>query len=201
MPKPGSRRWFCMSQRDATEIADLLEEIGRRAAFEAGNPYKAKAYVRAAANLRRLVRPLDQLIREGALQSIPGVGAAIANRIEALQHGETDTSLERLRARLPAGLLALLAIPGLRPATILKLHGLLGVSSLCLAQQKRAPPLSGALRFLGQSPRRPSRPPPPWCPPPPPPRSALGPLGPPPMLGSARPRPGLASCRGPRSIS
>ena len=67
MPKPDSRRWFCMSQRDATEIADLLEEIGRRAAFEAGNPYKAKAYVRAAANLRRLVRPLDQLIREGAL--------------------------------------------------------------------------------------------------------------------------------------
>jgi DNA polymerase (family X) len=119
-----------MAQRDAAEIADLLEEIGRRAAFEAGNPYKAKAYVRAAANLRRLVRPLDELIREGALQSIPGVGAAIAKRIEALQRGETDASLESMRARLPAGLLALLAIPGLRPATVLKLHGLLGISSL-----------------------------------------------------------------------
>jgi DNA polymerase (family 10) len=51
-----------MRQRTAPEIADLLEEIGRRAAFEAGNPYKSKAYVRAAASLRRLVRPLDELI-------------------------------------------------------------------------------------------------------------------------------------------
>jgi DNA polymerase (family 10) len=61
-----------MPERTAAEIADLLEEIGHRAAFEAGNPYKAKAYLRAAASLRRLVRPLDDLIREGALQTIPG---------------------------------------------------------------------------------------------------------------------------------
>jgi DNA polymerase (family 10) len=119
-----------MQGRNASEVADLLEEIGRRAAFEAGNPYKAKAYVRAAESLRRLVRPLDQLIREGALQTIPGVGAAIASRIEALHRGETDASLERLRAKLPAGLLELFAVPGLRPAHILKLHDLLGVGSL-----------------------------------------------------------------------
>jgi DNA polymerase (family X) len=118
-----------MPERTAAEIADLLEEIGHRAAFEAGNPYKAKAYVRAAASLRRLVRPLDELIREGALQTIPGVGAAIAKRIEALHRGGTDESLERMRAKLPAGLLGLLAIPRLRPDTILKLHNLLGVTS------------------------------------------------------------------------
>ena len=86
--------------------------------------------MRAAASLRRLVRPLDELIREGALQTIPGVGAAIAKRIEALHRGGTDEPLERMREKLPAGLLPLLAIPGLRPATILKLHELLGVLSL-----------------------------------------------------------------------
>src|SRR5262245_53742510 len=100
-----------MPQRTAPEIADLLEEIGRRADFEAGNPYKAKAYVRAATSLRRLVRPLDQLIRESALQTIPGVGAAIAKRIEALHRGGTDASLERMRQKLLAGLLPLLGIP------------------------------------------------------------------------------------------
>ncbi len=120
----------CMTKRSASEIADLLEEIGRRAAFEAGNPYKAKAYVRAAASLRRLVRPLDELIREGALETIPGVGAAIAKRIETLYRGGTDEPLERMRAKLPAGLLPMLGIPGLRPAIILKLHSLLGISSL-----------------------------------------------------------------------
>ncbi len=118
-----------MPERTAAEIADLLEEVGQRAAFEAGNPYKAKAYVRAAASLRRIVRPLDELIREGALQTIPGVGTAIAKRIEALHRGGTDESLERMRAKLPAGLLGLLAIPRLRPDAILKLHNLLGVTS------------------------------------------------------------------------
>jgi DNA polymerase (family X) len=100
-----------MAQRSAAEIAGLLEEIGRRAAFEDGNPYKAKAYVRAAANLRRLVRPLGELVSEGALQTIPGVGAAIARRIEKLHRGEADESLERMRGKLPGGLLELQAIP------------------------------------------------------------------------------------------
>ncbi len=119
-----------MPERNAAQIAGLLEEIGRRAAFEDANPYKAKAYVRAAASLRRLVRPLDELVREGALQTFPGVGAAIAKRIEALHHGEADEALERMRRKLPAGLLELQSIPGLRPAAILKLHQLLGVKDL-----------------------------------------------------------------------
>jgi DNA polymerase (family X) len=119
-----------MPQRNANDVADLLEEIGRRAAFEGGNPYKAKAYVRAAAGLRRFPRPLDDLIRQGALQSIPGVGAAIAKRIESFYRGEADEALERMRRKMPAGLLEMLVIPGLKPQTILKLHTLLGVNTL-----------------------------------------------------------------------
>ena len=88
-----------MLQRNANEVADLLEEIGRRAAFEGGNPYKAKAYVRAAASLRRLPRPLDELIRQGALQSIPGVGAAIAKRIESFTAAKPTRRLSACAAR------------------------------------------------------------------------------------------------------
>jgi DNA polymerase (family X) len=128
--KPRLKRLSSMPERNAAEVADLLEEIGRRAAFESSNPYKAKAYVRAAESLRRLVRPLGELVREGALQTIPGVGAAIAKRIEPLHRGDTDESLERMRAKLPAGLLGLLAIPRLRPGTILKLNHLLEVTSV-----------------------------------------------------------------------
>jgi hypothetical protein len=119
-----------MLQRNANEVADLLEEIGHRAAFEGGNPYKAKAYVRAASSLRRLPRPLGELVEQQALQTIPGIGAAIAKRIENLYRGESDETLERMRRKLPTGLLDILAIPGLKPQTIMKLHDLLGVNSL-----------------------------------------------------------------------
>ena len=64
-----------MPQRTASEVADLLEEIGRRAAFEGDNPYKSKAYLRAAASLRQLGRPIAELIKAGTLQTLPGVGA------------------------------------------------------------------------------------------------------------------------------
>jgi DNA polymerase (family X) len=58
------------------------------------------------------------------------VGDAIAKRIMSLYHGEPNDTLDRMRGKLPSGLLELLAIPGLKPPTILKLHTLLGVNSV-----------------------------------------------------------------------
>jgi DNA polymerase (family 10) len=46
-----------MGKLDASEVADLLLEIGRRASLEGGNPYRAKAYIRAAESLRTLGHP------------------------------------------------------------------------------------------------------------------------------------------------
>ena len=48
---------------EASEVADLLVEIGRRSTLEGGNPYKAKAYMRAAESLRNASRPLTEMIR------------------------------------------------------------------------------------------------------------------------------------------
>jgi hypothetical protein len=41
-----------MAKLGAREVADLLLEIGQRASLEGGNPYKAKAYIRAKACAR-----------------------------------------------------------------------------------------------------------------------------------------------------
>jgi DNA polymerase (family 10) len=124
------RRSGFMSRPDAQEIANLLLEIGRRAQLEGGNPYKAKAYLRAAESLRHLARPLEELIEAGQLQEIPGIGEAIARRIMTLHRQRSDPWLEKSRAKYPAGLLELLAIPGLKPSIVLKLHQALGVGSL-----------------------------------------------------------------------
>ena len=119
-----------MRKLDAPEVADLLLEIGRRAALEGGNPYKAKAYVRAAESLRHASRPLAEIIHRGELRQIPGVGDAIAERITNLHRTGSDPTLIKLRAKLPKGVLDLLSVPGLRPDKILRLHTELGISSL-----------------------------------------------------------------------
>ena len=122
-----------MAKLDAPQVADLLLEIGRRASLEGGNPYKAKAYIRAAESLRTLVIPLDEVVRRSQLRAIPGVGDAIARRIIELRDNGTDEALERQRGKFPASLLELLDIPRLKPSAIVKLNDL-GITTLAEAE-------------------------------------------------------------------
>ena len=65
-------------------MAGLLEEYGRRTMLLGGNPYRAKAYIRAAENLALLTEPLETVVAEGRLREISGVGKAIADIIDKL---------------------------------------------------------------------------------------------------------------------
>ena len=73
-----------MTTLDATSVAALLREFGQRSALRGDNPFRAKAYARAADNLLTLTLPLDQVIAEERLREIPGVGEAIADIIKKL---------------------------------------------------------------------------------------------------------------------
>jgi DNA polymerase (family X) len=72
-----------MSAPDASAVATLLREFGQRSALRGGNPFRAKAYARAADNLLALSLPLDQIIAQGRLREIPGIGDAIADIVKS----------------------------------------------------------------------------------------------------------------------
>lgn len=90
------------------EIADLLDLAGE-------NPFKARAYRRAARSLEALDRPIEELVAEGSLRDVPGVGEAIAGKIAELVTTGRLAYLERLRAQVPPGLKEMLAVPGVGP--------------------------------------------------------------------------------------
>lgn len=119
-----------MAVADTPRVTELLREYAQRTALRGGNPYRAKAYARAADNLAALVVPLHVLIEEDRLTEIPGVGEAIADIITKLYRTGTHPSLEKLRKEIPAGVLELLTVPGLRPEKVLKLYKDLGITSL-----------------------------------------------------------------------
>jgi len=108
----------------------LLREYAQRTALRGGNPYRAKAYSRAADSLATLALPLDVLIAEGRLIEIPGVGDAIADIITKLHRTGSHPILEKLRKEIPASVLEMLTVPGLRPEKILRLYKDLGITSL-----------------------------------------------------------------------
>ena len=58
---PGSH----MRTLGASEVAELLREFGQRTAMRCGNPYRARAYARAAENLLTLMESLKTLLRSG----------------------------------------------------------------------------------------------------------------------------------------
>lgn len=119
-----------MPSLDARGVASLLREYAQRTALRGGSPYRAKAYSRAADSLAALAVPLDVLVAEDRLTEIPGVGDAIADIITKVHKTGTHPSLEKLREEIPAGVLEMLAVPGLRPEKVLRLYKDLGIGSI-----------------------------------------------------------------------
>jgi DNA polymerase (family 10) len=119
-----------MAAIDTPEVMKLLREFGQRVALRGGNPYRAKAYARAAESLGTLTMPLDKVTQEGRLREIPGVGEAIADIITRLHQTGTHPSLIAMRKEIPASVLEMLSIPGLRADKVMKLYRELGITSV-----------------------------------------------------------------------
>lgn len=114
------------------EIADRLDEIARLLADQGANPYRVRAYHRAANLVRALERPVDDiLLREGleGLDALPGVGESIARLIrDLLRHGRSAL-LARLRGETdPLDLLT--SVPGIGRDMAARLHHDLGIDTL-----------------------------------------------------------------------
>ena len=106
------------------DMADLLELKGE-------NKFKIRAYERAARAIEYLPREIEVMLDEGEdLQTIPGVGEAIAKKtIELVNSGKLG-AYEELKAEFPEGITRLLDIPGIGPKTANKLSTELGIQSV-----------------------------------------------------------------------
>jgi DNA polymerase (family X) len=124
-----------MAGLDASAVASLLKEFGQRTELRGGNPYRGRAYIRAAENLRALTLPLDTVVAQERLREIPGVGEAIADIITKLHRTGTHPALEAIRKEVPESVLEMLSIPGLRAEKVLKLYKELGIASLAELEQ------------------------------------------------------------------
>src|SRR3970040_2304467 len=89
------------------EIADLLE-LGDE------NPFRVRAYRNAARVVGALSLDLAATLAEGAeLPKLPGIGADLDGKIHEIAASASCKMLAQLRRRVPAGITALLAPPGL----------------------------------------------------------------------------------------
>ena len=120
------------------EIGDLLEVKGELV-------FKTVAYHRAADAIGRAPIDVARAFREGQRPEIPGVGRAIADKIDELARTGGLAFLDRLRAEFPATLVDLLGVPGLGPRTVKLVYEELGIATL---DELREAAVAGRLRGL-----------------------------------------------------
>lgn len=95
--------------------------------------FKPRAFEKAAYAVEAAERPVAELYAEGgvrALEKLPSVGHGTATRIAELIDTGSIHDLEQQRRRLPADVLALTAIQGIGPKTVLALYEALGVTNV-----------------------------------------------------------------------
>jgi DNA polymerase (family 10) len=99
--------------------------------MEKANPYKVRAYRRAAAVVRGLGESMDEMVRSNAdLRVYAGIGEAISGAIREIVETGTLKSLEKLRSTSSPELVELSAYPRLDPRRVLRIYKKLGISTI-----------------------------------------------------------------------
>jgi len=121
---------------DKTQVANLLEQIGVLLALKEGSTvFEVRAYENAARTLNSLDGDITQLVREGKLKGIPGLGSTIIKRIEEAVKTDHIAFYDELVANTPAIKLDMLRIAGLGPKRINTIYDQLQVSSIAELEQ------------------------------------------------------------------
>ena len=127
------------------DLARIFHEIGDMLEVKGELVFKTVAYHRAADAIGRSPVDLVAAYRSGNPPRIPGVGAAISDKIAELAKTGHMAFYDRLRAEIPPGLVELLQIPGLGPKTVRQLYEELKIDSI---DDLRAAAEAGLLRGL-----------------------------------------------------
>jgi DNA polymerase (family 10) len=115
------------------EIARRFTRLSALMEIRGDDPFRLRSYRNAAEAIEVWQTPLKEIAdKEGVagLQTIPGVGKAIASKVMDLLERGTFDAWERLIAETPESVLDLTEIPGIGPKTAALLHERFKVSSI-----------------------------------------------------------------------
>src|SRR3990170_2263538 len=112
------------------QLADSFTLIANLSEIKGEIIYKTLAYRKAAENLAGLGREASEYWKEGKLEDIPGVGKAIAEKIDELLTTGKLEFLEKLKKEVPPSLADWLQVPGLGPKKIALIWKTLKITTL-----------------------------------------------------------------------
>jgi len=115
---------------DRKSSARVLRNISRLLEVNGGNVHRVRAFANASRIIERLDGDLGAMVESSELLGVKGIGRGSFAVLEELAAGHTPRVLEDLEAETPAGVRAMLEIPGLGPKKVRALWRDLGLTNL-----------------------------------------------------------------------
>jgi DNA polymerase (family 10) len=112
------------------EVSAILEEIGFLLELQGENPFKVRAYYNAARAIKGLEGSLEEVVQQGELKRIKGIGEALSTKISELVTTGNLPYYEKLKESVPAGLREMVRIRQLGPKKARTLYEQLGITTI-----------------------------------------------------------------------
>jgi DNA polymerase (family X) len=135
-------------------LAELFRSMADLLSAQRANPYRVRAYRRAADALLAIDEDVTALVERQGLEEIDGIGADLAKKIEEFLETGTIRAYEELKTPLPAEVKSWASLPGLSESLVTHLYFRLGIRTLDdLAQITRSHLLRTLPSFSGSEER------------------------------------------------
>ncbi len=131
------------------EIAQILRHISQILGIQGENPFKIRAYVKAAQTIEHLTDDLTCLKEGGRISELPGIGERITKKIDELLETGRLGYYEELKKSEYAPLTEFLALPGMGPRHARLVYDKLGIKTVAALKTAAEKGQLKTLRGLG----------------------------------------------------
>ena len=108
-------------------LAELFRSMAELLASQRANPYRVRAYRRAADSLLALEEDVAAVALRGALEEIDGIGKELADKITEFLETGTVRAYAQLKKPLPPDVKSWTQFPGLSESLVAYLYFRLGI--------------------------------------------------------------------------
>lgn len=112
-------------------IAKIFKQVADLLSIEGANPFRIRAYRKAARIIKRLSKRIEDIIEsDDSLTELNGIGEDLAGKIKQITETGSLELLEKLKKRTDPELLELLNLKGLGPKRVHKLNTELNITNI-----------------------------------------------------------------------
>lgn len=112
------------------QVADIFRSMAERLSSQRANPYRVRAYRKAADTIEALEEDIAAVAARHTLEEIDGIGKDLAEKIEEFLRTGTIQAYEVLRTPLPDAVKAWRQLPGLSESLVAYLYTRLHITTL-----------------------------------------------------------------------